>query len=73
MAINSKIIINIKTDKKNKNVDFVYSRKDLIPLEDKNEMLLVMYCEGIVRNMIEKGLVAPKIKGKEDGNKDSEQ
>lgn len=71
--IDSKIIVHIKTDSKNKNVDFTYRRVDKKPFADKNELLLVMYCEGIVRNMIEKGLVAPKMKGKEDGNKDSEQ
>lgn len=69
--IDSKIIVHIKTDKKNKNVDFVYSRKDLIPLEDKNEMLLVMYAEQIVRSMIETGMIAPKMKEKDDGEKDS--
>lgn len=72
MAINSKIIINIKTDKKNQNVDFVYSRKDLKPLTDKNEMLLVMYAENIVRSMIEKGMIAPKMKGENNGDKVSE-
>lgn len=70
--IDSKIIVHIKTDKKNQNVDFVYSRKDLIPLEDKNEMLLVMYAEQIVRSMIETGMIAPKMKGENDGEKISE-
>lgn len=65
--IDSKIIVHIKTDHKNKNVDFTYSRIDKKPFADKNELLLVMYCEGIVRNMIEKGLVAPKPKGDKDG------
>lgn len=71
--IDSKIIVHIKTDKKNQNVDFVYSRKDLIPLEDKNEMLLVMYAEQIVRSMIESGMIAPKQKGGDYGKKVSEQ
>ena len=64
--IDSKIIVHIKTDHKNQNVDFTYKRIDKKPLEDKNEMLLVMYCEGIVRNMIEKGLVVPPQKEKKD-------
>ena len=69
--IDSKIIVHIKTDNKNKNVDFIYKRIDKKPLEDKNEMLLVMYAEQIVRAMIENGMIAPKIKGKDDGEKDS--
>lgn len=71
--IDSKIIVHIKTDHKNKNVDFVYKRIDKKPLEDKNEMLLVMYAEQIVRSMIESGMIAPKMKGEDDGKKVPEQ
>lgn len=65
--IDSKIIVHIKTDHKNQNVDFTYKRIDKKPLTDKNEMLLVMYAEQIVRSMIESGMIAPKIKGEKDG------
>ena len=70
--IDSKIIVHIKTDHKNKNVDFVYSRIDKKPLDDKNEMLLVMYAEQIVRSMIETGMIAPKPKGEKNGGGVSE-
>ena len=65
--IDSKIIVHIKTDHKNQNVDFTYKRIDKKPLEDKNEMLLVMYAEQIVRSMIESGMIAPKMKGDKNG------
>ena len=65
--IDSKIIVHIKTDHKNQNVDFTYKRIDKKPLEDKNEMLLVLYAEQIVRSMIEKGMIAPKMKENDDG------
>lgn len=65
--IDSKIIVHIKTDNKNKNVDFTYKRIDKKPLDDKNEMLLVLYAEQIVRSMIEKGMVCPPMKGDDDG------
>lgn len=70
--IDSKIIVHIKTDHKNQNVDFTYRRVDKKPLTEKNEMLLVMYAENIVRSMIEKGMIAPKMKGDNDGDKVSE-
>lgn len=70
--IDSKIIVHIKTDHKNQNVDFCYKRIDKKPLEDKNEMLLVMYAENIVRSMIETGMIAPKMKGENDGEEVSE-
>lgn len=70
--IDSKIIVHIKTDHKNQNVDFSYKRIDKKPLEDKNEMLLVMYAEQIVRSMIETGMIAPKMKGENYGDKVSE-
>ena len=49
------------------NVTFTYKRKDLCPLEDTNAKLLVMYAEQIIRSMIETGMIAPKMKEKEDG------
>ena len=71
--IDSKIIVHIKTDHKNQNVDFTYRRVDKKPLTEKNEMLLVMYAEQIVRSMIESGMIAPKMKGDDDGKKVPEQ
>lgn len=66
--IDTVLTVHIKTDKKNENVDFRYKRKDKVEITDINEKLLVMYAEGIVRNMIEKGMIAPKMtERKEDG------
>lgn len=66
MVIDSKITVHIKTDKKGENVVFQYKRKDLKPLEETNAKLLVMYAEGIIRNIIEKGLIVPPQKEKKD-------
>lgn len=66
--IDTVLTVHIKTDKKNENVDFRYKRKDRVEITDINEKLLVMYAEQIIRNLIETGMIAPKIeKGKEDG------
>lgn len=67
MKIDSKITVRIKTDKKGENVSFTYHRKDLHPLEDTESKLLVMYAEQLIRSMIETGMIAPKIKGEENG------
>lgn len=65
--IDTILSVHIKTDKKNENVDFRYKRKDRVEITDINEKLLVMYAEGIIRNMLETGMIAPKIERKEDG------
>lgn len=71
MKIDSKITVRIKTDPKGENVTFTYKRKDLHPLEDTNAKLLVMYCEQIIRSMIETGMIVPKFEKKEQENGES--
>ena len=64
--IDSKIVVNIKTDKKGENIDFTYSRKDNKPFDNKTEELLVLYVEQLVRGMIDNGFYL-NYKDKEDG------
>lgn len=62
--INSKITITIKTDKKGENIDFIYKRKDITPIEDKKEKAFMIFVEQLVRGVLDNGFTA---KGKEDG------
>lgn len=64
VMINSKLTITIKTDKKGENIDFIYKRKDILPLEDKKEKAFMIFVEQLIRGVLDNGFTA---KGSEDG------
>lgn len=53
--IDTELRIHIKTDKSGENIDFFYNRKDNIKIEEKNEQLLVMAAEQLVRGVLDNG------------------
>ena len=53
--IDTKLTVHIKTDKSGKNIDFIYTRKDNVKIEEKNEQLLVMAAEQLIRGVLDNG------------------
>lgn len=53
--IDTELTIHIKTDDKGENIDFIYNRKDNVKIEEKNEQLLVMAAEQLVRGVLDNG------------------
>lgn len=64
----TKIIIDISKNKKHpENLDITYTRRDLEKPDTKDEALILLYIEGLVRATIDGGFSPAGIKRNEDG------
>lgn len=65
--------ITVIVEKKDKNLDITYKRKDIVPPTEKDDIILLSYICGMIRQTIDNGFApAPKTEeGKEetDGEK----
>ena len=67
----TRLTIDIVSNYEENTVDFIYNREDLEEPKDKNEAAFLIFVEKLVRAVLDNGFTP--LKGKEDGDKVSEQ
>lgn len=67
----TKLTIDIVSNYEENTVDFIYNREDLETPKDKDEAAFLIFVEKLVRAVLDNGFTP--LKGKEDGDKVSEQ
>lgn len=67
----TKLIIDI--EKKGEKLDITYTRRDLKQAETKEEKLILLYIESLVRSTIDGGFTPAKKKEEENGETTDEQ
>lgn len=60
----TKFTITIKDNKKDNTVEFVYNRKDLEPVENKDQKAFLIFVEQLIRGVLDNGFT---VKEKKDG------
>ena len=66
--MNTKFTITIKSNKKDNTVDFLYKRKDIVPVADNKEKAFLVFAEQLLRGVLDTGFTIGN-KGEDNGEK----
>lgn len=62
----TKFTITVQSNEKDNTIDFLYKRKDLMPVEDMKEKAFLIFVEQVIRTTLDNGFTI-NIERKEDG------
>lgn len=62
----TRFTITVQSNEKDNTIDFLYKRKDLIPVEDMKEKAFLIFVEQVIRTTLDNGFTI-NIERKEDG------
>lgn len=62
----TKFTITVQSNKKDNTIDFLYKRKDLMPVEDMQEKAFLIFVEQVIRTTLDNGFTI-NIERKENG------
>lgn len=65
----TKFTITVQSNEKDNTVEFVYSRKDLMPVEDMKEKAFLIFVEQLLRGVLDNGFT---LNTEKKENKDGE-
>lgn len=62
----TRFTITVQSNKKDNTIDFLYRRKDLMPVEDMQEKAFLIFVEQVIRTTLDNGFTI-NIERKENG------
>ena len=62
----TRFTITVQSNEKDNTIDFLYKRKDLMPVEDMKEKAFLIFVEQVIRTTLDNGFTI-NIERKEDG------
>lgn len=62
----TRFTITVQSNEKDNTIDFLYKRKDLVPVEDMKEKAFLIFVEQVIRTTLDNGFTI-NIERKEDG------
>lgn len=68
----TRFTITVQSNKKDNTIDFLYKRKDLVPVEDMKEKAFLIFVEQVIRTTLDNGFTI-NIERKEEDGKSVEQ